>query len=208
MNQAARPRRWEALLLAAGASTRMGRPKALIPWSGRPLVQHQLRELLATRIRRVVLVLGSRAEQLQRAADVRTWSESERVSVVQNEDWAEGKCGSIRKGAEALSRGATDVALLGVDQPTSAEVLEALMSSFERRGGEGAVPVFRGKRGHPLLLGSVRLTDLHTVDEETQGVRAIVRKMDEMGTLTEVPLAAPCVRYDLNRPEDLARTLQ
>lgn len=60
-------RRWEAVLLAAGASSRMGRSKALLPWERGTLLEGQIREILATRVRHLVVVLGCEAERIAKA---------------------------------------------------------------------------------------------------------------------------------------------
>ena len=196
-------RHWEAILLAAGASSRMGRPKALLAWSGRSLVAHQLAELLATRVRRAVLVLGAKADLIAKDPEVRRLVGAGRADVVENARWAEGKCGSIRLGARALSPSATDVVLLAVDQPTAAEVLEALMGEHERLGSACSVPLHGGRRGHPVLLAARLRERLEALREEEMGLRALLGQLDAAGELRELPVRAPCVRWDLNRPEDL-----
>ncbi len=197
-------RRWEAILLAAGASSRMGTPKALLPWGERTLLGHQISELLATRIARVALVLGAYTDALVREPHVALEVGRGRVRVVVNRAWSEGKCGSIRLGAGAVSPGATDIALLAVDQPTAAEVLEALMGEHEVRMSECSVPRFDGRGGHPLLLSTRYTPQLLTLSEETQGLRALLHRLERSGRVQRVPVAAPCVRWDLNRPEDVA----
>lgn len=198
-------RRWEAILLAAGASTRMGRPKALLPWSGKQLLGHQVDELLAGRIQRVVVVLGARSEML--ADDPRLFAQKQRgcARVVVNTQWALGKCGSIRMGAEALADGVTDVVVLAVDQPTRAEVLEALMGAHEKVDAHCTVPLYNGRRGHPVLLSARYTSALTRLSEENQGMRALVVGLEQQGLVHELPLRAPCVRWDVNRPDDLNR---
>ncbi len=105
-------RRWEAVVLAAGASTRMGIHKALMAWEGQPLVAHQVKELLATRARRVVVVLGAQAQQIAaelqrhvRQPPAAPWGAEPRVEIVVNSKWREGKSSSIRSGVERVVRG-------------------------------------------------------------------------------------------------------
>ena len=198
-----RLRRWEAVVLAAGASRRMGRPKALLPWAGTSLLSHQLRSLLATRIRRVVLVLGAHVELLRSVQEVQTYGAQGLVRTVVNEAWTSGKCGSIRVGAEALGGATTDIVLLAVDQPTCAEVLEALMGAHELSGRLATLPEYRGKRGHPILLSTKLLPELVTLREEEHGMRALIARLELDMALHVEPLGAPCVRWDLNRPEDV-----
>ena len=204
-----RPSGFEAVLLAAGASERMGRPKALIEWGGLPLVAFQAREFLSTRIDRLVLVLGARAGEVEEAlraalADYPGPAGEERLAVVVNRDWKLGKCGSIRIGAGALSAGARHIVLHSVDQPAAGEALEAIFGFHLALGGLATVPVVRGKKGHPVVLASCLRDRLSHLSEEELGLKGLVRSVELEGSLRFAPVAAPCVAWDINRPEDLA----
>ena len=155
-------RHWEAIILAAGASRRMGFPKALLEWEGTPLVTYLVHELSATRIRRIHLVLGAEAGRIRLELERTLRQHSSkppvgdggRLSVLFNPAWQEGKSTSIRIGARGLSPAATDVIILSVDQPIRAEVVEALMGAHERSGKGATLPVYLGKRGHPVALST------------------------------------------------------
>jgi len=182
----------------------MGQVKALLPWAGTSLVGHQLRELLATRIRRAILVVGAHGAQITGQPEVRAHAAAGRVQVVTNPRWSEGKCGSIRVGVEAVAPSATDLVLLAVDQPTAAEVLEALMAEHERRAAAATLPTYGGRRGHPALLSARLGGNLRVWREGEQGLRGLIARVDAQGALVEAPVRAPWVRGDLNRPGDLA----
>src|SRR5690606_29125713 len=100
-------RRWEAIILAAGASSRMGFPKALLSWEGVSLIAYIIRELLATRVDRVLVVLGANAETIGREID-RAFSRGggrwhvNRVQLLVNPAWQRGKSTSIAAGAQSL----------------------------------------------------------------------------------------------------------
>src|SRR3972149_3232873 len=96
-----------ALLLAAGESARMGRPKALLPWQGGTLVEFQIEQLLAGGVERVVLVLGHQAEAVRRGG-----SPHARATIVLNQDYATGKTSSVRAGLEAIPNHADAVLIL------------------------------------------------------------------------------------------------
>lgn len=203
------PLRWEAILLAAGASTRMGEPKALLPWSGRRLLEHQVLEVLATRVYRVVVVLGAHRERLYplvergvRALGGRLQGGSRLVCVV-NADWRSGKCSSIRCGAEAVSPEADHVLVAAVDQPLAAEVLEALLAVHERSGRAVTVPRAGGRRGHPVALRASLVDELKGLSEEKEGLRYLVREAESEGALGEVEIAAESVLWNLNRPDQI-----
>ena len=189
----------------------MGFPKALLEWEGTPLVSFLARELLATRIRRILLVLGARADRIRREFNRsmrqdlhdRSWIEGGRVALLLNPAWHEGKSTSIKVGAGALSPDATDVVILSVDQPIRAEVVEALMGAHERLGKAATLPVFSGRRGHPVALSGRLRRELSSLSDEGQGLRELIRYLDQEDELALYEMGAPCIRWNFNRPGDI-----
>ena len=109
-----------AVVLAAGASTRMGRPKALLRWRGRPFAWHVLQQAHAAGAEPVIVVEGAVA--LPREA-------VQGATVVRNEAWADGPLGSLQVGLRALREAGAEgpVLVLTVDRPhLRAETLRAL----------------------------------------------------------------------------------
>ncbi|WP_426996968.1 nicotine blue oxidoreductase [Pseudarthrobacter sp. N5] len=142
--------RTTAVLLAAGAGTRLGRgPKALLPFRNRTLVEVLAGELLEGGCRDVVIVIGAEAATVRASVDLR------RYTVVENLDWAAGMGGSFRLGLATAEPG-DDVLVALVDQPglTPATVARLLKNHSRGRITAAAYPDAAGmlKRGHPLLL--------------------------------------------------------
>lgn len=145
-----RERRTTAVLLAAGAGTRLGLgPKALLPFRGRTLVEVLAGVLPDGGCREVVVVLGADAAKVQTTADLR------RYTVVENPDWQAGMGSSFRRGVAAAP--AEDNVLIAlVDQPgLTPETVARLLSAH--RPGRVTAAAYRGpdgtlSRGHPLLL--------------------------------------------------------
>ncbi|SDL61835.1 nicotine blue oxidoreductase [Arthrobacter sp. ok362] len=139
-----------AVLLAAGAGTRLGRgPKALLPFQGRTLVEVLADVLLAGGCREVVTVLGAEA------ARVRAVTVLSRHRVIENPDWATGMGGSFRAGVAAAAPG-DHVLIALVDQPGLSRETVARVLAAHRPGRVTAAAYSdaEGKlqRGHPLLL--------------------------------------------------------
>lgn len=156
------------LILAAGASERMGAPKALltIPWSPedrsaeeRPPEEHylivdQAVRLLAAGCDRIVCVLGASAEEIERRAGQKLATLHTSLILIRNENWIRGVFSSIQAGLAAIGPVQDGVIILPVDVPgvatsTFAELLR------EARAGDGwdaVVPVFEGRGGHPVWL--------------------------------------------------------
>jgi molybdenum cofactor cytidylyltransferase len=177
-----------ALILAAGASRRMGTPKALLPWGQTTLLQYALTQARAAGVDDVVVVLGPATQKLEKELEVR---------VAFNPQPETGRSASIRLGAALLSDDVGAVLIQSVDQPSSLEVLTGLFEAIFQ-GGLVAVPTYEGRRGHPICLGGQLLTELRAVTEEEEGLRSIVRRHRDQ--LIEVPVSSESVVWNLNDP--------
>jgi CTP:molybdopterin cytidylyltransferase MocA len=128
------------LVLAAGEARRFGGPKQLAVLDGRPLIEHALAALAG--LERVVVVLGARADEVRRGADLGA------AEVVVCDGWAEGMAASLRAGLAAL-RGAGEVVIVLADQPfITAAVVERVRST----PGPAARAVYGGEPGHPVVV--------------------------------------------------------
>lgn len=185
-----------AVLLAAGESSRMGQLKALLAWQGTSLLAHQLNSLQEAGVQRIVVVLGHQAERLQPLLEGREW-----VTPVVNPDYRQGKTTSIKAGLEALGpESAAVLLILNVDQPRSAETLRFLLQEHRSASYLITIPTYRGKGGHPIILDASLLPELRSIDEETQGIRAVVQRHKDSTQRVEAP--SPEVLWDLNTPEE------
>ena len=190
-----------AILLAAGESRRMGQVKALLPWQGTSLLQHQVNSLLSAGVDHVVVVLGHRAGELSPLLEG-----MEQVSWRLNPDYLQGKTTSIKTGLKALDpRTAGAILMLNVDQPRSAETIRSLLDQHRNSGSLITIPEFQGKGGHPILVDSSLLDELTNIEEATFGVKAVVRRHQE--ATMRVPVDNPEVLWDLNTPEQYREAL-
>jgi molybdenum cofactor cytidylyltransferase len=158
------------LVLAAGGSTRMGRPKQLAELDGRPLLDHVLRARAAAPTDRVVVALGAGAEEVRARVDLG------RAEPVVVEDWAAGM-GHVL--ASALARvGAQDdwqavVVLLG-DQPlVSGAAVARLVDAWRAGAGPVVTASYGGRPGHPKLFDRRLLPELLALGGDT-GARDLV----------------------------------
>ncbi len=146
------------LILAAGASTRMGRDKALLPWPPRSLSGTFLSaamDSLAPSCDFTLVVAGTNIESLRPIVDARSGF------IVQNIEPARGQFSSLRVGLqEVLNRGWDGAIITLVDRPAAErETVMALKQHFLRglgRGGEelwSVVPEYAGRHGHPFVIG-------------------------------------------------------
>lgn len=157
------------LVLAAGASARMGRPKQLLCWAGRPLVQHVLDAAAAGGLEELVVVLGHAAGDIAAAL-----APPRGTRLVVNPDHASGQSSSLVAGLSAMDEGVHAALVLLADQPqVRADAIRALMASH----GDGrpiARCAYRGRPGHPVLLGREVWPELRALrgDEGARGILA------------------------------------
>jgi molybdenum cofactor cytidylyltransferase len=185
-----------AVVLAAGSSTRLGQPKQLAPIAGRPALSYTLDALRASRVERIVLVLGHAAEAVAAALDLAG------VTVVRNDAYAEGQSTSVIAGVKSLGDD-VDAALMVVgDQPLLAPtVVDAIIRAYEETGGPFIVPVYGGEWGNPVLLACATWPLLDHLKGDT-GARPILRK--HMDMVLEVPVPGSLLD-DIDTPDDYAR---
>lgn len=136
------------VLLAAGAGTRMGQPKALLrDGSGRPLIDRSITMLVDGGASSVIVVLGAAADEVVRLLHGRP-----EVSTVFAEDWRDGLSASVRAGLSAVGEDVSAVVIHLVDVPdVPAAVAERLLVGVGP--GSLARACYGGQVGHPVLIG-------------------------------------------------------
>ena len=180
------------LVLAAGGSRRLGRPKQLLPYGGGTLLGHVVQTARSCAFAQLVVAVGGAAD------DVRAEVDLDGAEVVVNDAYGEGCSSSIAAALEVV-RGDVLVLMLG-DQPgVTVETVSALLAGR----GEAALAVCRydDGRGHPIAFArSVfgELANLH-------GDKGVWKLLDR-GPVTEVPVPGP-IPLDVDTEEDYAAVL-
>ncbi len=200
-----------AIVLAAGAARRFGKPKQLEPWptdGGPSLVERAVRLTLEATQGQVFVVVGNQHEAVQ--TNLETKIGSERVTPVFNLRWQEGQGFSVAAGIKAIQ--AANPAVLGVlimltDQPRlKSRTLIRLVEQFLELGdtGESQIlfPVYERKRGNPVIFGRAFLEELSQLEGDVGG-RVVVKKYP--GAILEVPVTDPAIHEDVDTVEELAK---
>jgi molybdenum cofactor cytidylyltransferase len=156
------------LILAAGSSTRLGRPKQLLDWGGRPLVRAAAATALSARLDPVLVVVGAaRAEVESALADLP-------LRIVANPDYNAGQSTSLRAGIAALGADSDAVVVLLGDQPfVSAAIVERLVAEWRASAAPIVAPVYAGQRGNPVLFARAVFPELLAIQGD-QGARAVL----------------------------------
>jgi len=185
-----------AVILAAGESSRMGSPKALLTCQGQPFLEHLLEVSRHPKVGLTRVVLGANAEE------IRSQLKLDPATVVVNENWREGQLSSIHAALRSLPAGLTDGILLClVDHPLiTAALVSELVEKFYASGKPIVVPTYNGKRGHPAVFSSKLYQELLRAPLET-GARSVV--WAHASEILEVPTAEEGVVLNLNDPQGL-----
>jgi len=185
-----------AIVLAAGKSERMGRPKPLLPCKGSTFLGTILRTLERSRVGAVRVVLGHGAEGIRRVTGLPDGI------VAANPLPDRGMLSSVRCGIEALPEGVDGFLLWPVDHPlVGATTLDRLIAAFEASRPPLAIPTHDGRRGHPALFAASLIPEFENAPED-EGARAVVRA--HAADLLEVGVNDAGVVTGIDTPEAYA----
>ncbi|HKX30035.1 MAG TPA: nucleotidyltransferase family protein [Blastocatellia bacterium] len=177
------------LVLGAGASTRFGQPKQLLPFKGTTLLGWAVAQAeRAAGLDEVIVVLGRAADEIRRQVVFG------RARVVENPVFGEGCASSYRAGIGALDPRSEAIMILLGDQPgVDPETIDRVADEWRRGSGQIALAAYRGRRGHPMVFAKPwfdRLVGLH-------GDKAAWKLIDASPDLvSEIP-------FDRDFPEDI-----
>lgn len=192
-----------AIILAAGDSSRMGSPKALLDWHGRPLLEHVLGTAHEGGCGKLFVVLGRDADVIRKGAKL------EGVTVLVNHEPVRGQVSSIQLGMQSLDF-STDCCLVW---PVDCPLVEAgdVRALIETYAGWRAslmrifMPTYQGERGHPMLVDiGFRQPFMELKDGET--ARKVIE--DNPTQVKEVPTDNPGVLTDIDTPEEYEAALR
>jgi molybdenum cofactor cytidylyltransferase len=193
--------RFGAVILAAGASTRMGQPKQLLPLAGKPLLVRAVEAALASPAWPVVVVVGANSDAIR--ATLARWP----VLLTENPAWAEGMASSIRAGIATLGQfsRALDGALIALcDQPAfSADTIAQLVAAQRTTGRSIVAAHYAGRHGAPALFLREHFPTLAALTGE-EGARTLLNGQPERIAAVDLPALA----LDLDTPADYAAARQ
>jgi len=184
-----------AVVLSAGESSRMGRPKALLPIDGQSFIEKIVGALKQSGIARIVVVLGFNADGMRRQV------EHLPVEIVVNPDYKQGQLSSLQAAIRHLqSTGNCDGMLVHlVDHPyIDSRMVRSMIDSFGDSDKLIVVPCHQGKRGHPVIFSNQLFQELLDAPQD-QGAKAVVNAHRDR-TL-EIDTDDAGITVDIDTPE-------
>jgi molybdenum cofactor cytidylyltransferase len=185
-----------AIVLAAGGSTRLGRPKQLLFDQGRTLLERVVLTVREAGAEDIVVVLGGVASECRKVLPVN-------VTAVDNLEWERGMGSSLRLGASTLRKDTTQALIVLCDQPLiTAGTMKQLLHRMNKGSAAACVSAFDGTVGPPAAVKSAVLELLRTWSDD-RGAKRLWQDPSLQIEALPVPEAA----MDVDTEEDVARIL-
>jgi molybdenum cofactor cytidylyltransferase len=170
------------IVLGAGSSRRLGRPKQTLPLADTTLLGWVMRDVEASSLDRVVLVVGGAADEALAGLELR------RATVAHNESYGSGCASSLLAGLDAAGSCDAAVLLLGDMPGVEAAVIDAVLHDWEAHRPWGAVTRYEDGLGHPLVFGAAGFADLRAL----HGDKAVWKLVEgQPRRVREVAVARP-----------------
>jgi molybdenum cofactor cytidylyltransferase len=184
-----------AVVLSAGESSRMGRPKALLPIDGQTFIERIVAALKQTRVGKIIVILGHNASELQPKISHLP------VEILINTDYKLGQLSSLQLAVRHLhlDHDCDGMLVHLVDHPylTPALVQEMIRRFYETKK-RIIVPKFHGKRGHPVIFSRELFAELLSAPAD-QGAKAVVNA--HRADTLEIETEEAGIALDIDTPE-------
>jgi len=169
------------VILAAGASARLGKPKQLLPYNGKNLLQHVLSEAISSYASPVIVVLGANSDMISKEID------KTKVYIIENTGWEEGMASSVRIGLSTLSEifpSADAVIFMVCDQPyVSASLLNDLINTQVETGKPIVTCNYGDAIGPPALFHKSLFAELMQLKGDAGARKIIQQHSDDVATV-------------------------
>lgn len=186
------------IILAAGASERMGQAKQLLDWRGKPFVRVVAETAISSGLDPVIVVTGSFHPEVTNAL------EGLNVQIVKNPNWIEGQSTSVKLGLRTVPDHTGAAIFLLADQPQiPVSLIEQLVASQAETLAPIVAPMIDGQRGNPVLFDQSTFPDFESITGDSGG-----RQVFSKHRVTWVPWLDASAGLDVDTPEDYAKLLK
>ena len=179
-----------AIILAAGESKRMKVPKMLLPFHGKTMIEKVVENVAGSEVFRTLVVVGAFRDEILGAIS------HTGVSSCYNENYRNGMLSSVKCGFRNLPALYDAVVVFPGDQPfIEPDVINSLIGAYRKTGKGIIIPVYRKKRGHPVLISSKYRDAIGSLDEN-EGLRSLSLMFKE--DVSEVKTSSPGILKDFD----------
>ena len=183
-----------AIILAAGESKRMGEPKLLLSFGDKTIIETVVNNTIESKTDKSLVVLGSRAVK------IREKIKEFPVKISVNSKFRAGMLSSIQWGFETLPENTLAALIILGDQPSiHSSIINRIIDAYKQTGKGIVIPVYRKKRGHPILIDIKYRDEVRQLDHGT-GLCALVHNHTE--DILEVEVDSPGILKDIDTVED------
>ncbi len=189
-----------AMILAAGESRRMGKPKLLLPFRDKTIIETIVEKVVSSNVEKTLVILGSDREKIEKK--IRNYP----VKIVYNRDFRSGMLSSVQCGFKALPEETRAVLAVLGDQPKiSTTVINKLVDAYKSSGKGIVLPVHNKERGHPVLIDVKYREEVGNLSPEV-GLRGTVYNHPE--DILEVDVETSSIFQDIDYESDYKRELE
>ncbi len=189
-----------AMILAAGESKRMGKPKLLLPFGEKTIIETVLDNVIQSEVEKILVVLGSAREKIEQK--IKNYS----LEIAFNPNFRSGMLSSVHAGFQALPEQAQAALVVLGDQPSiSTSVINELIDAYKRTRKGIVLPVYKSERGHPVLIDMKYRREVENLSPDI-GLRGTVYNHPE--DILEVDVEASSIFQDIDYMEDYKKELK
>ncbi|MFC1718280.1 NTP transferase domain-containing protein [Candidatus Poribacteria bacterium] len=189
-----------AIILAAGESKRMGKPKLLLPFGETTIIETVVGNAMQSKVDEVLVVLGCNAENIAKKIE----GTPAKTSV--NPDFRDGMLSSIQWGFKSLPEDTRAAIIMLGDQPLiPGSVIDRVIDAYRQTEKSIVLPVYNKRRGHPILIDMKHREEVKRLSPDV-GLRVLVHNHTE--DILEVAVDAPGILKDIDTAEDYSREIR
>lgn len=189
-----------AMILAAGESKRMGKPKLLLPFGEKTMIETVIGNVIQSKAESILVVLGADREKIEEKI------RSLPVKIVFNPNFHEGMLSSAQIGFQTIPEDTQAVLVFLGDQPAvSHTIVNEVIDTYKRTKKGIVLPTYEGNRGHPVLIDMKYKGEVEKLNANV-GLRGVVYSHPE--DVEEVEVETPSIIRDIDDADDYDRELE
>ena len=185
------------IVLAAGGSQRMGKPKQLLAWKGTSLIRHTVSTVINSGLDQVIVVIGASEDR------IRDELNDLPIEIISNPEWEAGQSTSVQAAISAISPNSGSAIFFLVDQPyLSQSIIHSMVERHAESLAPIIAPIIAGQRGNPVLFDRITFQDFHSLQGDVGG-----RKLFSRYQVSWIEWFDEALLLDIDTDEDYQRLL-